>query len=159
MSVRVYRPRRRLRIDIVQLICVLALPAAILHAFPIKALAPQEKGVAPPERHPAACAFVTLDPEQEHKILAAAKSAWQVSADSVRRLRLDMFVEEIPEAPLGPVADIDIRTRTRSGAPQPDELYGPPTDFRAPAPTEITQDEEQPAPDAAFSKEELLKMK
>ena len=158
MRPRVFRPRRSMRIEVGQLLAALALPAAILHAFPYKALAPASAAPAPAERRRAACAFVNLDGEEERRIMAAAKSSWQVSADGVRRPTLEMFAEEIPEAALGPVGDMSIRTRTFRSAPRPKRQFAPPTDLRAPSPAEIAPDEVEAAPRTAFGRDDLLRL-
>ena len=158
MSPRVFRPRRSVRIEVAQLIAALALPAAILHAFPYKALAPASASAAPAGRSRATCAFVSLDAEEERRIMAAAKSSWQVNADGVRRPTIEMFVEEIPDAALDPVGDMSIRTRTFRGAPRPKRPFAPPTDLRAASPAEIAPDEVEVAPRSAFGREDLLRL-
>ena len=158
MRGRVYRPRRSLRIEIAQLVATLALPVAIFYSFPYKALSPSTHSVPQSDKTPASCAFVTLDGDEERRIVAAARSAWQVSAESVRRLRLDIFAEEIPEAKLDPVADISIRTRTARSAPFPKRDFSPPTDYRAPLPEMIERAGGEMAPVEAFTKDELLRL-
>ena len=158
MSPRVFRPRRSMRIEVGQLVAALAMPVAILHAFPYKALAPAAPAAAPAGRSRATCAFVSLDAEEERRIMAAAKSSWQVSADGVRRQALEMFVEEIPEAALEPVGDMSIRTRAFRGAPRPDRPFAPPTDLRAPSPAEIAPDEVEAVPRTAFGRDDLLRL-
>lgn len=159
MKSRAYRPRRSLRIEFVQLVAAMALPAAIFYVFPYKALAPVASAAPDGGRRPAACAFVDLAPEQERSIMAAAKSAWQVGAESVRRLRLDMFVEEIPDAPPDPVIDISARTRLLRAAPLPECPSSPPTDLRSAPPEALGAEKDdggEPAP--AFSREEMLRL-
>lgn len=158
MKARRFRPRRRLRIEVVQLLASLALPAAILYVFPYKALAPSAKVRVQGVRRAVPCALVTLEPDQERRILAAAKAAWQVSAEGVRRLRLDMFAEEIPDVVLDPVADISARTRTPRSAPSPVRPSVPPTDLRAAPPEAIAPAVEEPAATHAFPREELLRL-
>jgi hypothetical protein len=158
MNARTYRPRRSLRIEVVQLAASMALPAAILYVFPYNALAPVQPTAPREAKSAARCAFVTLDQDQERRVMAAAKSAWQVSAEGVRRLRLDMFAEEIPDAMPGPVAEISTRTRTARSAPVPRFASEPPTDLRAPQPGTIPPERDGPAPRPAFAREELLRL-
>jgi len=158
MKGRPYRPRRSLRIEIGQLAAALALPAAIFYTFPYKALAPSARVAAAAGPRRSACAFVTLGQDQERRILAASRSAWQISTEGVRRLRLDMFAEEIPAATLDPVADIAIRTRVARSAPLPDIPAVIPTDMRAPAPDSIAPAKGGGAPAMAFPKEEMLRL-
>jgi len=159
MNGRSYRPRRSLRIEIGQLAAALALPAAIFYTFPYKALAPSARAAADavgPRR--STCAFVTLAQDEEKSVLAASKSAWQISTEGVRRLRLDMFAEEIPEAVIDPVADISIRTRIDRSAPLPEISVMIPTDMRAPQPESIAPAKGEDAPSMAFPKEEMLRL-
>ena len=158
MRARTYRPKRSLRIEVVQLVASMALPAAILYVFPYKALLPVAPMKSQDAPRAAKCAFVTLDKDHESRIVAAAKSAWQVNAEGVRRLRLDMFVEEIPETSLGPVSDISTRTRTPRSAPVPRLAPVPPTDLRAATPGTISKETDAPAPRPAFAREELLRL-
>jgi hypothetical protein len=158
MTPRSYRPRRSLRIEALQLLASAALPAAILYVFPYKALAPVAQARARDEACTAKCAFVTLDQDQERRIVAAAKSAWQVSAEGVRRLRLDMFAEEIPEAALDPVSDIAARTRVLRSPPLPGGEHSPPTDLRAPPPESIKASKEEVRARPAFGRDDMLRI-
>ena len=159
MRNRHFRPRRSLRVEIVQLAAAMALPAAILNIFPYKALAPAAPAAEKASPRRAGCALVTLDQEEERRIMAAAKSAWQVSADGVRRMRLDMFAEEIPEAPPDPVADISLRTRIARSAPSPRFAYAPPTDLGAPEAGTIAPERDEPRPSSpAFPAKELMRL-
>jgi len=158
MSSRPYRPRRSLRIEIGQLAAALALPVAIFYTFPYKALAPSARSAKAAAPRRSSCAFVTLGQDEERRILAASKSAWQVSTEGVRRLRLDMFAEEIPAATLDPVADIAIRTRVGRSAPMPRASAMIPTDMRAPVPDTIAPARGEDSPAMAFPKEDMLRL-
>ena len=111
MRVAAYRPRRKIRSEILQLSIAMVIPAIVFDAFPYKALRPVADSAAKDEARPATCAFVSLSPDDERRILAVARSAWHVDAESVRSLRLEMFVDEIPDVALPPVADISVRKR------------------------------------------------
>lgn len=159
MSSKIYRPRRSMRIEILQLLSALAMPAAILAAFPCKALAPSAVRKEPyGAARSASCAFVSLSPDEERRVMNAARSAWQIGSEGVRNLRLEMFAEEIPEAPMAPVADISMRSRVVRSVPMPRREVVPPTDFRAPAPAALAPDAPEPARGDAFSREEMLNL-
>ena len=160
MSPKVYRPRRSLRLEILQLLAALALPAAILAAFPCKALAPSAAREEPAgSSRQASCAFVSLSPEEERRVVNAARSAWQIGFEGVRSLRLEMFVEEIPKTSMAQVADISMRPRVARSAPLPPREVVPPTDFRAAAPAALAPDDSPASAQGdAFPREEMLEL-
>lgn len=99
MSSRRYRPRRRLRTEILPLAILTALVATVLAIFPYDAVGLVARSGRPVENAP--FAFVSLSPEAEMSALAAARAAWEVDAGGVRRMRADLlrlnFKEELPK--------------------------------------------------------------
>jgi hypothetical protein len=158
MRVAAYRPRRKIRSEILQLSIAMVIPAIVFDAFPYKALRPVADSAAKDEARPATCAFVSLSPDDERRILAVARSAWHVDAESVRSLRLEMFVDEIPDVALPPVADISVRKRNVRNLPLPDRVDSPPTDMRAAEPGALDGNPRDTAASAAFTREELLNL-
>ena len=157
MSMRATRPRRPLRYEFYSLAAVLAVPLALAACFPYAAL-----GLTPasdPEPCRAACAFVTLTPDEETDILAAARAAWKVSSAGVRRMRADLSLSELPEDSACAIADIEDRQRY----PMPGGVrfvFSPlPSSLAAPPPEKIPADPAVAAEDLlAFPRKELLKI-
>jgi hypothetical protein len=148
-------PRRRLRSELGSLASVLAIPVGLLMVFPYEAIG-FVPSASPKSR--AQCAFVSLTAEQERKMLAVARSAWQVGAEGVRGLRTEMAAGELPAAPMGAVLGVR-SVRSDSGHLRtdftPDSL--PPSRGAAP-PSAIVGDPEPTEPHPAFSRDELLKI-
>lgn len=151
----VVHPRRRLRYDLCALALVLAIPLGLLLAFPYQAI-----GFVP--REPAAasarCAFVTLTHEQERRILTAARSAWQVGAEAVRGLRVEMSAGELPPAPARAVLSVrDVRAEHDLSHADFEPAALPPS-CGAMRPSALEQDANPAAPPPAFARDELLQL-
>ncbi len=148
-------PRRRLRSELGSLASVLAIPLGLLTVFPYEAIG-FIPSPAPKSR--AQCAFVSLTVEQERKMLAVARSAWQVGAEGVRGLRTEMSSGELPSTPMGAVLDVR-NVRSDSGHLRtdftPDSL---PPSRGAARPSAIVGDPEPSEPSPSFSRDELLKI-
>ena len=158
MSGRHYRSRRSVRSEILPIAVVLAIPLVLVWIFPYAALSPLAKqetsgtGQARPF-----CAIVELNAEEEAMALAAARTAWHVNSEGVKRLRIEMFADDLPDDASGPVVEIDQRTRTRGGRVIPYKPVFLPSDFRAPEPVVLAKPE-APAKPQPFPKEEMLKL-
>ena len=95
------RPRRSIRHEIANLMELAIVPVALLFVFPYEAVSFRaEEGLR--DVRPV-CAFVTLNEEDEHAALMAARASWQVDSKNVKRLRLDLSTDDMPPEPLGPV--------------------------------------------------------
>ena len=150
------RPRRSIRHEIANLVELSIVPAALLFVFPYEAMSFRaEEGLR--DVRPV-CAFVTLNEEDEHAALTAARASWQVDSKNVKRLRLDLSTDDLPPEPLGPVFE----TRPKHGESAalgaeyvPNAL--PPT-LGAPKAAVIPADADGPVKTLpAFSREEMLK--
>lgn len=89
MSAMRYRPKRRLRSEILPLVVILALPVSLYFTFPSGAI-----GYSPEELPPSATAvnsFVTLGAERESKLLQSARASWQSDAASRRGVRANLL--------------------------------------------------------------------
>ena len=152
-----YKPQRRLKSELLPLAIVVSLPLALAAVFPYGVLVPSgRRPPAPSSDAPATCAIVNLTEAEERQALAAARSSWNVNADGVKRLRIELF-EDLPDEPMGAVIDVDARSRPPAGG---DIGYEPsllPSSLQAPAPTvlEAVPGEARPA---AFPKSDMLKL-
>ena len=158
MSSRRYRSRRSVRSEILPIAVVLAIPLLLAWIFPYSALSPlarQTDGAMGPTRP--FYAIVALNADEEAMALAAARTAWHVNSEGVKRLRIEMFADDLPEDASGPVVEIDQRTRARGSNAIPYKPVFLPSDFRAPAPVVLPKPENPPKPQP-FPKEELLKL-
>jgi hypothetical protein len=148
---------RRLRRDILSFAIMASLPTALALVFPYESLEFKPE-VNEGEREPV-CAFVVLGEKEERAALAAARTAWQVGSQSVKRLRADLSVADIPPEPVRPV--IAVRPERSGGAVAGGEYIPnalPPT-VAAPAAADIKADAASAEPTKpAFSREELLKI-
>lgn len=91
---------RKFRRDLFSLLTVLTVILAVVAVFPFDGL--RFRAAASVAR-PASAAFVTLTESEEAEALQVAKTAWQVDASGLRRLRVSLTVGELPEYPHGPV--------------------------------------------------------
>lgn len=157
MNASLTKPRRPLRYEFYSLAAVMAVPLALALCFPYDAVRRASVAEIPPARP--ACVFVTLTPDEESDILAAARAAWKVSSAGVRRLRADLSLAELPDDAASAVADIADRRRY----PHPPAVRFadsplPPT-LAAPPPERIAADPAVAEEDAlAFPRKELLKI-
>ena len=125
------RPRRRLRQELVSLALLLAIPVALACTFPYAAIG--FRASPEPEESAPHCAFVELSAQQERKVLAAARSAWQVDARGVRGMRLELSGGELPPTPMARVLPV----RAEGSAVRRQTGYAPdllPPSVRAPKP-------------------------
>lgn len=154
MKAPAYRPRRRLVSELFPLCSAVLLTAAVVSAFPREAVGFKPKSAV--DGSVARCAYVSLSPAVEAKVLAAARSAWQVDG-GVRRTRLELLSAKLPETPSEPLADVTRRTPPRL---PPAAVYRPsllPQSLAAPPPAPLAAGTEDAAP-PAFPREELLRL-
>ncbi len=150
------RPRRLLRHELYSLASVLAIPIAFLVVFPTEAIAFRPS----PDREaePASCAFVTLSDDEIAQAVSDARAAWRVGTEGVRKLRVDLSVETMPEEPHSTVMSADERepvpraTRLHYDAPP-----FPPT-LAAPRPDRIAQERKSLDDALPFPRADLLKL-
>lgn len=155
MSSRRYRPRRRLRSEIIPLAVILTLPAALVFAFPSGAV--DFRCDRRPEPVRVYNAFVSLDAGREAELLAAARSSWQSDSSRRRGVRANLLS----------LMDSFEGTRVASGlvpslrpAVDPVEEYEEtflPTRLAAEDPRPLSPAEES-APAPAFPESDLLKL-
>ena len=86
---------RSVRSELASVLTVLAVPAMIAAVFPFSAFSFRPAAV--PKRPSFSAAFVKLSPDAERLALQAAKASWRGDSDSVRRLRADLFLPELPD--------------------------------------------------------------
>lgn len=85
--------------DFSLLVCVLSLPIALVLVFPYEAIGFRAQANA--GERAARCAIVTLSEHDETVALESARGAFrQAGGESVRRLRVDMSVGQLPEEAL-----------------------------------------------------------
>lgn len=130
-----FRPRKHLRYELYSLTAIVSIPIALVAAFPYSSVAftASESRPAPAPR----CAFVELTEEEEASALAAARAAWKVSAEGVRRMRLDLSIESAPEDPVTSVSDIRDRARPPSAPTVRLDAPALPPTMAAPPPAQI----------------------
>ena len=157
MSAQRFRPRRRLRSEVLPISVVLAIPLALVWIFPYSALSPVARNSDGLRADKTLYAFVELDEEEEASAMAAARTAWHVNSEGVKKLRIEMFADDLPDDASGVVMDVDQRTRISRGSAIHYEPMELPSDLRAPAPTVLSK----PAPSVTpqpFPREEMLKL-
>ncbi|MGN0855742.1 MAG: hypothetical protein ACI4R9_09530 [Kiritimatiellia bacterium] len=148
------KPRKALRHEFYSLVAVMAVPLALIVSFPYAAIG--FIPAAPTETPRAACAFVTLRPDEETDILAAARAAWKVSADRVRRMRADLSLAEIPDDTASALADIADRRRPPPAGPIRFDVLPLPPSCAAPPPAKIPADSADAEGVPTFPRSELL---
>jgi len=161
MSAFRYRPRRRLRSDLLPLVSVGAVVFAITGLFP-RGLDPFARpgGAAVRAGLPGspACAFVTLTPEQEDAVLAAARTSWQSDAVLSSKRRIEMLPTELPAIPFSPAAEQAAAVPADAGfRASPKVRTLPPTEA-APAPVRLPRTEAE-APRKAFPRAVMLQLR
>lgn len=148
------KPKRQWRYELYSLAAVLAVPLAVLFVFPYEAVGFTAAADEPPRT--ASCAFVTLTEDEESAALSAARAAWKVSAEGVRRMRADLSVDAMPEEVPRAVMDVSERTRAaRASSVAYDELPMPST-RAAGAPVRIAAPAAGREDGLPFSRKELL---
>ncbi|MCR5753105.1 MAG: hypothetical protein K6G91_14220 [Kiritimatiellae bacterium] len=148
---------RSLRHELFSTCAVLALPTAILLAFPRSAI--EFKGMEAPSPGPASVAFVALSEDERAALLGAARTAWQTDAPIGQRMRTRLPLGELPEESEGPLLDVGLARRRPEG-PEPVSYRPSPwcPSLRAPPPVRVEGKAEEKAP-PAFSREDLLSIK
>lgn len=154
MSVVRPKPRKALRYEFYSLVAVMSVPLALALCFPYAAIGFEPKAETRMPR--AACAFVTLRPDEETDILAAARAAWKVSAGRVRRMRADLSLAEMPDDTAGAIADIVDRQRYPVSGPIRFDALPLPPSLAAPPPARIEADPIAAESALAFPRQELL---
>ena len=157
MSAQRFGPRRRLRSEVLPISMVLAIPLALAWVFPYSALSPVPKDLGGIRTDRTFYAFVDLDEDEEARAMAAARTAWHVNSEGVKKLRIEMFADDLPDDASGVVVDVDQRTRVSRGSAIPYEPTELPSDLRAPAPT-VLDKPEPPVKPQPFPREEMLKL-
>lgn len=157
MSALRFRPRRRLRSELLPISIVLAIPIALVWIFPYSALSPVPRNSDGIRADKTLYAFVALDENEEALAMTAARTAWHVNSEGVKKLRIEMFADDLPDDASGVVVGVDQRVRFSrcGGIPyEPTEL---PSDLRATAPAVLAK----PKPSVKlepFPMEEMLKL-
>ena len=149
---------RDLRGKLLSVAVVLAAVAAVAVVFPFDAISFTPSRAA--AKGGEFAVFVSLTPEEEAAAMKAAKSSWNAEAVGVRRMRAELFMNDLPESASEPSLNIEDRL---AGPPPPPVTPGisPYLPSRAaPPPKAIPADKadakDGPAP--AFPREELLKL-
>lgn len=158
MSTRRFCPRRRLRSEIAQLVTVVVAPVALAMVFPYRALSVSPDISVVPERSRPFCAFIDLDSDSEAEAMSAARTAWHVNSEGVKRLRIEMFADDLPEGTPGPVVTVDQRTRFGHDGAMRYASEALPSDLRAAPPEKLSRQEGESVPQPAFMRDELLKL-
>ncbi len=152
------KPRRLLRHDILSLLPLGILLAALILLFPFGIFEMKHQSVEFDEKYSrASCAFVELTAETEMKAMEVVRSALSVDSSSIRELRADLSLSTIPEQVLGAIMNFHERSVSIS-IPAPIFDFLPlPSSLAAPLPVQIPmQAPESQKP--TFSKEEMLKL-
>lgn len=156
MSVRRYRPKRRLRSEIFPLVVIMSLPLALYLAFPSGAV-----GFVPAasqKQEQVYNAFIRLDAKREAALLAAARASWQSDSSARRLVRADLLGCMRPSA--DSVVSSGLRPPERV---TPDPVFEYESDFlpdglAADAPVTLKEPEKESAPAPAFPEDDLLKL-
>ena len=158
MKKRGYRPKRRIRHDLIALAILLAVPVAVILSFPRRAVL--YSGLINADT-PGACApfcgFVVLDEAAETKATDLVRSALSVNSMSVRNLRADLSLSTVEEPPPEPVMDISDRRRRVAPPLVRWDVAPMPPSLAAPEPRDMSGEAEEDA-GPAFPREELLKI-
>ena len=151
---RTYPPKRRLRHEVLALLPLVAVQAAVVAAFPRGAA-----GFSPDPPRPTApsCAFVSLSPEAEAAAMDDVRGALSVNAASVRNLRTDLSLATLAEEPPEPLLDED--SRPPAAKPAVCRYDGPPLPPSAAAqePPQIEDAEPSLSAVGPFPRDALLK--
>ena len=157
MTPHVYKPRRRLRNELLPLVAVGALIFSLVSIFPMKALQ-QASFKSAAATFPASCAFITLTSEEESAALASTRSAWAVNAKGTRDLRLEMFAAPLLNEESQELLDqVDVPSSQGKSVADYKPTLVPPT-LAAPAPVTLVPAVEDAKEAPTFSREDLLKL-
>lgn len=110
-----YRKTVRRRGDLLAFALSLASVVALLTLFPFDVFVRGRVSSPPPARVPVS--LVALSPADEARIVAAARSAWRVSALESGRVHIDLYGEKLPPAGGECVSDL-ADTGSRQAAPR-----------------------------------------
>ena len=158
MSLRRYRPRRRLRSELLLILLAVGMPLVMAWIFPYGALAPlSQDGFLSRGPTAASCAFVELDETEESNAIIAARTAWHVNSSGVKSLRIEVFADDLPEDDTGPVIDFQDRIKIMHDKAIVYEPIVMPTDLRA-SPPAILAKPETSCKRPPFAREEMLKL-
>ena len=148
------KPQRRLRYEMLSLVPLAVLIAALFFAFPYKVLSLKrtEVGFSLP-----CCAYVELTEDQELEVMKKIHSAISTDVVGVRDLRADLSISTIPERPSETIVRIESRKSPVEISRPELELSSVPSTLAAPEPVELTPSED-PEGVKTFSKEEMLKL-
>ncbi|MBO7207811.1 MAG: hypothetical protein J6W10_09410 [Kiritimatiellae bacterium] len=149
-----FKPQRRLRSEILSLVPLVVLIAALFFAFPYKIL--RLKKVETKFSQPG-CAYVELTGDQELEVMKKIHSAISTDVVGVRDLRADLSISTIPERPSETIVKIENRKSPKDISKPEIELSSVPATLAAPEPVELIPTEER-KPAETFSKEEMLKL-
>lgn len=143
---------RSVRSEMATLATVMAVPLAVLLAFPFDAVG--FRAAAVETAHPFA-AFVTLTEAQEETAVKAAKTSWiGVSGDYVNSPRADLPFGVLPDSKSAPVLRLSDRPFIGMPAPAPTGPVSYLPSLAAPPPARLPNDprtDEQP-----FTRAELM---
>lgn len=151
------KPKRPLKNDLYSLAAVMAVPFAVMLAFPYSAVG---FSAATRSLRPAGCAFVILDADMEERAVEAARSAWKgVSARELdESAELGLLSPTLPEYDFGPLVSMDDmipggtrRSEKYDGLPMPPSMAAKKPQKLLPA--KSAEDDA-----LAFPKGEMLKM-
>lgn len=152
----VLRPRKRIRHELLSLVPLTALTAALVFAFPFKLFTSERRAPAVMRHDVPSCVYIELTDEEESRAMDAIRSAFATDASGIRELRADLSLSTIPERPTPVVLGFDDRKRPGELPAPALEILVLPRTLAAPEPG-VIQAAEPPAAEPAFSKEELLK--
>lgn len=156
MRPRFYRPRHRLRSELLALVVVGLVSLLLALAVPMEAI--DFVPAADPKPLSASCAFITLTEAEEARVLSSARAAWRVNARDVKDLRIEMFADSPPERAASEVLSFEARrpfkAKDRSSVHAPSLV---PATLAAPVPQVLSDDGEEMA-QPAFSREDLLRL-
>ena len=140
--------------ELVSVLTVMAVPAAIALVFPYSALG--FRAVAPKRPPEVTAALVRLSAEGERSAVQSAKNSWRGEDGNVRHLRAEMSFGELPEPPRTSVLSVEERSRR----PVPPVATGgiPPYLPSLEAAPPETIGAEKAAPELPFAKEEFLRI-
>lgn len=142
--------------EVYRLALVASVPAALMLAFPFRAIG-FKADRTPAHEHPGHCRFVELTAEEEAQALLAARASWSTDADELRQVRLELLERDLPAPELG--ALIDCRFESAADCPvsfTPELL---PASLGAPDAKKLEALPAKPETKGpAFSREEMLKI-
>lgn len=138
-----------------RVVLVASVPAVLMSIFPYKAIGFRAEKRAE-TRRTGMCRFVKLTAEEETDALNAARAAWATDASNLRRIRLELMGEELPDYGGGELLGYESPTERRERVRFVPEML--PESLGAGEPAAIKAEEKQPEPALAFPREEMLKL-